>query len=77
MRGRDDIVEEELYEGTAKLMEGALAGKCYKQAKIEGCKVEVVWQDSSAAKSICQHHPTGKVFKCGGHVGRAHTNNLK
>ena len=79
MRGRDDVVEDELFEGTAKSMEGVLASECYEQAKSEGCKVEVVWQDgdSSAAKSISQHHPTGKVYKCGGHVGRAHTNNLK
>ena len=79
MQGKDDVVEEELYEGTAKSMEGVLADECYEQAKNEGCKVEVVWQDgdSSAAKSISLHHPTGKVYKCGGHVGRAHTNNLR
>ena len=46
-------------------MEGVLADECYEQAKNEGCKVEVVWQDgdSSAAKSISLHHPTGKVYK--------------
>ena len=79
MRGRDDVIEDELFEGTAKSMEGVLASECYEQAKSEGCKVEVVWQDgdSSAAKSVSQHHPTGKVYKCGGHVGRAHANNLK
>ena len=48
-------------------MEGTLADECYGQAKNEGCKVKVVWQD----------HPTGKVYKCGGHMGRVHTNNLK
>lgn len=54
-------------------MEGILAEECSKQAADEGCKVEVVWQDgdSSAAKAIAQHHPNGKVFRCGGHVGRA------
>ena len=67
MRGKDNVAEEELYEGTAKSMEGTLADECYGQAKNEGCKVKVVWQD----------HPTGKVHKCGGHVGRVHTNNLK
>lgn len=38
-----------------------------------------MWQDgdSSAAKSISLHHPDGKVYKCGGHVGAAHKNNLK
>lgn len=42
MQRKDDVVEEELYEGTAKLMEGVLAEECYEQAKNEGCKVEVV-----------------------------------
>ena len=79
MRGNDDIVEEELFEGTSKSMEGILSGECYGQAKAEGCRVEVVWQDadSSSAKSVKQHHPESQVFKCGGHVGRAHVNNLK
>lgn len=78
MQGKDDVVEEELYEGTAKSMEGVLA-ECYEQAKNEGCKVEAAWQDgdSSAAKSVSLHHPAAKVYKCGGHVGRAHSNNLK
>ena len=79
MRGKDDVVDDDLYEGTAKSMEGFLAEECYKEAKDEGCKVEVVWQDgdSSAAKSVRQQFPEAKVFKCGGHVGRAHYNNLK
>lgn len=79
MRGKDDVVEEELFEGTAKSMEGILAEECYKQARDEGCKVEVVWQDgdSSAAKSVKKYHPDGNVYKCGGHVSRAHFNQLK
>lgn len=79
MRGKDDVVEDELFEGTAKSMEGILAEKCYKEARDEGCKVEVVWQDgdSSSAKPVKKYHPDGKIFKCGGHVGRAHFNQLK
>ena len=79
MKGGDDVVEEELYEGTAKSMEGRLAEECYKKAKDEGCGVEVVWQDgdSSSSLSVEKHFGKGKVFKCGGHVGRAHGNNLK
>ncbi|XP_028516281.1 uncharacterized protein LOC110243876, partial [Exaiptasia diaphana] len=79
MKGGDDLIEDELFEGTSKSMEGVLAGECYKQAKDEGCCVEVVWQDadSSSANAVAEHHPGGKVYKCGGHVGRAHTNNLK
>ena len=79
MRGKDDVVDEELFEGTAKSMEGFLAGECYKEAREEGCKVEVVWQDgdSSASKSVLAQYPEARVYKCGGHVGRAHHNNLK
>lgn len=38
----------------------------YEQAKNEGCKVELVWQDgdSSAAEAISLHHPAGKVYNC-------------
>lgn len=78
MRGKD-VIDEELYAGTAKSMEGVLAGECYKQAKEEGCHVNTVWQDgdSSSAKSVTEYNSNSKVYKCGGHVGRAHTNNLK
>lgn len=70
MREKDTVVNEELFEGTAKSMKGILADECYKQAVGEGCKVEVVWQDgdSSAAKAMRQYHPDGKVFKCGGYI---------
>ena len=54
MRGKDGVLEDELFEGTAKSMEGILAEECYKEARDEGCKVEVVWQDgdSSAALAV-------------------------
>lgn len=42
MRGRDDVVEDDLYQGTAKSMEGVLSDECYEQAKVEGSSVEVV-----------------------------------
>lgn len=72
-------MEDELFEGTAKSMEGILAEECHKQAKEEKYKMEVVWQDgdSSAAKAVAAHHPEGKIYKCGGHVGQAHYNQLK
>ena len=67
--------------GTAKSMEGILADECYHQAKSEGCNVVVVWQDgdSSSQKSVEKVFGAEprRVFKCGGHVGRAHVNNLK
>ena len=56
-----------------------LASECYGQAKEEGANIESVWQDgdSSSGKSVKEIFPNGQVLKCGGHVGRAHTNNLK
>ena len=35
-------------------MDGILAGECYRQAKDEGCNIEVVWHDgdSSSQKSV-------------------------
>lgn len=43
LRGKDDVVEDELFEGTAKSMEGILVEECYKQEK-----EEVVWQDGES-----------------------------
>ena len=79
MHGRDYIIDDELFAGTSKSMEGCLAEECYKEAKGEECNVEVVWQDgdSSAASAISIWHPEGKIYKCGGHVGTAHYNKLK
>ena len=79
MRGKEKVVSKALFEVTSKSMEGIMSDECYERAKEEGCKVEVVWQDgdSSAAKSVKKHHLEGKVCKCGGHVGRAHVNQLK
>ena len=79
MRGSSE--DDDLFLGTAKSMEGILADECYHQAKSEGCNVVVVWQDgdSSSQKSVEKVFGAEprRVFKCGGHVGRAHANNLK
>ena len=40
MRGNSE--DDDLFMGTAKSMEGILAGECYRQAKDEGCNIEVV-----------------------------------
>ena len=53
MRGDDDIVDEELYEGTAKSMEGVLADECYRQAKRKGCKINTVWQADPEMSKTC------------------------
>lgn len=79
MRGGSD--DDELFLGTAKSMEGILADECYKQAKDEGCNIAVVWQDGDSSSQKSVENVYGKepkrVFRCGGHVGRVHANNLK
>ena len=39
MRGSDPIITDELYEGTAKSIEGYLAGILFEKAKEEGCTI--------------------------------------
>ncbi len=77
MRGNDDIVEEDLFEGTAKSAEGYAAEKVFNKAKEEGLFIEVNWQDadSSSGKAFeeCFPPPQSKNMLCGGHVNRAHT----
>ena len=79
MRGNSE--DDDMFMGTGKSMEGILAGECYRQAKDERCNIEAVWQDgnSSSQKSVEEVFGAEpkRVFKCGGHVGRAHANNLK
>ena len=43
MRGEDDLVEGELYKGTAKSAEGYAADEAFGMAKDDGMHVEVQW----------------------------------
>ena len=45
MHGNDDIVDEDLYERTAKSIEGVLSDECYGQAKVQTITVHtcVFW----------------------------------
>ena len=54
MQGADPIIQDDLYQGTARSAEGYLADIFFAQAKEEGCVVEVNWQDqdSSSEKSF-------------------------
>ena len=54
MRGADRICDEDLWQGTAKAAEGHLRQKLRAQAKEEGLKVAINWQDadSSSAKGF-------------------------
>ena len=73
-KGRDKIIEEELYKGTSKSAEGYAARDTFKRAKQEGMQVAVHWQDadSSSAKAVTEVFPDAEIMICGGHAGRAH-----
>ena len=77
MRGEDDLVEGELYKGTAKSAEGYAADEAFGMAKDDGMHVEVQWQDadSSSSASFRKHYPDKTkscIMLCAGHVGRCH-----
>ena len=77
----DDAVGGELYQGTAKSVEGHAADIALKKAKEEGMHIEIQWQDgdSSAAESFHDHfqdEAASKVMLCAGHVSRAFTKSL-
>ena len=65
-KGRDKIVEGDLYLGTSKSTEGYAARITFQRAKEEGMEIAIYWQDadSSSAKA--------EIMLCGGHAGRAH-----
>ena len=78
-KGRDDIIEEELYQGTSKGAEGYAARLTFKKAKEEGMNIAIQWQDadSSSAKAVTDHFPNAKIMICGGHAGRAQRKQLE
>ena len=78
-RGRDDLCEGELYEGTSKFAEGHAALVLFGKAKEEGMVITTHWQDadSSSALSVREHYPNAKLMLCGGHAARAHQKILK
>ncbi len=77
-RGRDDVVDDDLFAGTSK-SEGYAARVTFKQAKEEGMKVEVQWQDSdsSSSNAVTELFPDAQIMTCGGHAGRAHKKQLE
>ena len=73
-KGRDRIIEEELYKGTSKAAEGFAARATLKKAKEEGMQIAIHWQDadSSSSNAVTEMFPTAEIMVCGGHAGRAH-----
>lgn len=78
-KGRDKVIQEELYQGTSKSAEGYGARLTLKKAKEEGLHIEVHWQDadSSSSNVVAEHFSDAKVMICGGHAGRAHKKQLE
>ena len=77
-KSRDDIIEEELYQGTSEGAEGYTAHLTFKKAKDEGMNIAVQWQDAdSSSKAVIDHFPNANVMICGGHAGRAHKKQLE
>ena len=68
-KGRDDVIQDELYEGTAKAAEGYAARATFKRAKEEGLQIEVHWQDAdSSSNAVKEVFPEAEIMICGGHV---------
>ena len=78
-KGRDEVIEEELYKGTSKSSEGYAASITFQRAKDEGMQIAVHWQDadSSSANAVREVFPDADIMICGGHAGRAHKKMLK
>ena len=78
-KGRDKIVEGDLYLGTSKSAEGYAARITFQRAKEEGMDVTIHWQDadSSSAKAVREIYPKAEIMLCGGHAGRAHSKILE
>jgi len=77
-RGKDKVVGD-LFQGTSKSAEGCGASTVFEQAKKEGLKIEVHFEDgdSSSPLSLRQHYPKTQLMLCAGHAARSHEKQLK
>ena len=48
-KGRDDLIKEELYQGTSKGAGGYAAHLTFKKAKDEGMNIAIQWQDANSS----------------------------
>ena len=78
-KGRDKVIQEELYLGTSKSAEGFAARVTFTRAREEGMQVDVHWQDadSSSSNAVSEVFPDAMIMRCGGHAGRAHKKQLE
>ena len=82
MRGNDNVIDDELFEGTTKAAAGHAAEIAFGLARDDNVHIEIHWQDgdSSSANSLRVYYPDEtktRVMLCGGHVARAHVHKLK
>ena len=70
-KGRDEVIEEELYRGTSKSAEGFSALPTFQKAKEEGMHLAIHWQDadSSSAKAVRELFPDAEIIICGVMLG--------
>ena len=77
-KDRDDLINEELYQGTSKGAEGYAARFTFKKAKEKGINITVHWQDAdSSSNAMTEHFPDAEIVICGGHAGKAHKKQLE
>ena len=78
-KSRDDLINEELYQGISKGAEGYAARPTFKKAKEEGINIAIHWQDadSSSSNAMIDHFPDAEIMICGGHAGKAHKKQLE
>ncbi len=78
-KGSDRMIKEPLYQGTSKAAEGYAARCTFAEAKKQGMKVEINWQDadSSSSNAVMESFPNATVMTCGGHAARAHLKQLE
>ena len=68
MRGNDSVIDDELFEGTAKAAEGHAAEFAFGLARDDNMHIEVHWQDgdSSSANSLRVNYPDDDELTCDG-----------
>ena len=77
-KGRDDLINEEFYQGTSKGAEGYAARLTFKKAKEEGINIAIHWQGAdSSSNAMTEHFPDAEIMICGGHAGKAHKKQLE
>ena len=70
-KGREKLIEEELYQVTSKGAKGYAARLTFKKAKDEWMNIAIQWQDTylSSSMAVTDHFRNAKVMICGGHAG--------